>query len=96
MTTWIGCYKVEITDWIDRKHFYLGISYYVPGSIVNDDARHPPALERSFLIPYSEYSKVRERLDSVTHSLMERSRTENILSEYRNGVQTVDRGRPIK
>ena len=88
MITWVSGHKVEIDDWYDKKHFYFGVSYYRPGQSTSQ----APARERSFLLPYSEYNTVLQKLDSVVTGLMGDIPQNMILSEHINGKRTIQNG----
>ena len=64
---WVQNYKVRAFDWIDEKNIYLHIECYKPGASISQ----PPALEKSFLIPKEEETKIREYLHSIVIGLME-------------------------
>lgn len=65
---WIAGYKVRAFNWIDGKNIYLNIKYYKSGSSLSQ----LPEVDKSFLIPKENAETVRERLESVVISLMER------------------------
>ena len=42
---WIGGCKVEVHDWIDEKHIYVNVRYFLSGSSINR-----PAWDKSVLV----------------------------------------------
>lgn len=75
--TWVEGYKVRAIDWIDGENIYMNIAYYKPGSNIERD----PAVERSFLIPKEEESKIKNFLHSVVLGLMYGNYNKKIISQ---------------
>ena len=96
--TWTSGYKVEACDWYDGEHIYFCVQYFSPGSSLSS----PPAFERSILISNLEWYKVQHYTDSIASAVMGLSEklmgksAFPLLSEYRNGTQTVKNGITLK
>lgn len=89
MEKWVDGYCVEIDDWFDSLNFCLGITYYKPGQSL----KRPPAKKRSFLIPYSEYSRIMDNISTVANGLMMPDVPQDmILSEWINGKLVIRNG----
>jgi hypothetical protein len=43
---WIGSYKVRSFPWIDKKHIYFNVQYYVPGKSIHK----PPVWDKTVYI----------------------------------------------
>lgn len=62
---WVGSCKVRSFPWVDGKHIYFNVRYYVPGQSIEK----PPVWDKTVYI--TDSTAGRRLVSDFTHSLVE-------------------------